>query len=73
MRPQTERECGVRVATYMLKIKEAILATKNGPSELIQNIQKKIEYEIGDKHDIAAKYRRELHDLLQRERENTIR
>jgi hypothetical protein len=65
-RLQTEYECGIRMAMYMLKFRTwAVRHTQ--PKEFAEKVEWLINEEKRNKGDIAAEYRGELRAMLQEE------
>ena len=69
LRPQTERECGIRTVTYMLHFNEWAREQIHS-NDIVKRINRIVTHEKNDKSDsasLAAKYRRELNALLRNE------
>ena len=66
LREQTEQECGVRMAIYMIRFMEWARAQEQS-RRVITQIHKTISHEQADKADLASKYRKYLYQMLERE------
>ena len=66
LRVQTERECGIRTVTYMLKFKEWATRQLNS-EEIVRRINEVVENEKTDPGNLADKYRSVLNLLLRNE------
>ena len=63
LRPQTERECGIRTVTYMLKFQEWAKGQLQS-IDIVRRIKEVVQNEKSDPANLAVKYRKELSELL---------
>jgi hypothetical protein len=66
LKEQTEQECGIRMAVYMLKFMDWA-RTQEQTHRIIKKIHKTNSNEQADTGDLASKYRKYIHQLLIRE------
>jgi hypothetical protein len=71
LKEQTEQECGIRMAIYMLQFSKWA-RTQQQPDRIIQQIHSTIAHEKTTKVDLASEYRKQIYQVMQRE-QNRLR
>ena len=66
LKEQTEQECGIRMAIYMLRFMEWA-RNQQQPDTIIHQIHNTIAHEKAAKVDLASKYRKQIYQVMQRE------
>ena len=66
LKEQTEQECGIRMTIYMLRFMDWA-KTPQQPDRIIHQIHNTITHEKAAKIDLASEYRKQIHQVMQRE------